>query len=135
MPSYADIKLDTPDKIVRFIDNHEINEPLAVLKPWPQRIAEARHDGGFGEDDENLAGNWVTCACGQADAGIAREVTTGAPLDRTLEALGRAFSDAVMAGRTDRGSYEETEYQIDQAEEILGRIQQRALELLSAKKE
>lgn len=88
------------------------------IVPWPVRIAEARKRGEFTEEDNDAAGDWVTCACGHQDAGIPRN-PIGCPLDKELDDLGMHFYSAVCDNN------------FDKAEDILVSIQRRAVEVLS----
>ncbi len=55
---------------------------------------------GEWEDAEALAGNWVTCACGNQCDIIPRQFPTGAPIDSQLAILGIKFQDAIKAGHS-----------------------------------
>lgn len=92
---------------------------------WHQRIDEAEKQGGFSEEEQNLAQSWVTCACGQQDPRIPRYTVqdrTGhlpcEPKDKKLSDLGMMF-----AGDVDEGNF-------DAARATLQKIEQRAKELL-----
>jgi hypothetical protein len=57
---------------------------------WGKRIIIAEERGGFTEDEADMAGSWVTCACGKLDDGIPRD-TDGSPEDFALFELGGLF--------------------------------------------
>lgn len=67
----------------------------AQLFDWHAFLAKPTH-----HDDEwhlatNLAGEWVTCACGNQCSAIPRELC-GAPQDEQLYELGCAFARQIM---------------------------------------
>lgn len=88
------------------------------MKRWEDRIIEARERGHFTVEDCKLAGDWVTCACGQQDPRIARD-SDGAPVDKQLMNRGCDFFAAVRAD------------DFDEAAALLDEIEKRAAEVLS----
>lgn len=86
---------------------------------WTQRIDDAQKRGHFRDADIDLAGEWVTCACGEQDKDIPRNIV-GCPLDDRLEELGIEFMNAV----------EENNFNV--ARSILVDIQTRAFWVLKA---
>lgn len=84
---------------------------------WHKRIAAARKRGRFTGDDEQLAGDWVTCACGEQDQRIPRHQVS-CPKDAYLGRLGCSFSDAVKMN------------DYDGADRLLAAIERRAAEVL-----
>lgn len=79
----------------------------------------------------DLAGEWVTCACGNLCNALPRH-PNGAPLDRELELLGYEFSETIIATQAAR-SWDDFRSMIkwrDKARRILSLIENRSLELL-----
>lgn len=65
---------------------------------WGKRIIDAEARGSFNREDEKLADNWTTCACGRQDDCIPRDID-GAPLDSRLEELGMRFGDIIEGSK------------------------------------
>lgn len=92
---------------------------------WWKRIAEARARGSRNNKDIKLAGNWVTCACGEQDVRIPRGIGCGCsccknmPEDTVLQELGGRFAVAVYAN------------DFDEATRLLAAIEGRAAVILA----
>ena len=86
-------------------------------KTWWQRIDQAEQEGGFTSEDIWMAADWVTCACGEQDSRIPRNL--GAPEDDVLYHLGGIFAVAV-----DNHNFAE-------ARETLAAIEKRSAEILA----
>lgn len=97
-------------------DQTDQTPPEKILN-WQERITAAEATGEFTEDDLELAGDWVTCACGAQDFSLFN--ANGTPTDRTLYQLGIDFYAAVEVN--DAVS----------ADTILYKIQKRAAVLLA----
>ena len=95
------------------------------MKPWRERIAEARARGEFTTEDMTLATrSWCTCAVGEQLALYGEEVVMfleGGPADPTLWRLG--------ASRTPGFGQAVERNDFDAAERLLDAIEDRALEL------
>jgi hypothetical protein len=61
---------------------------------WGKRIIIAGDRGWFTDDENEMAGSWVTCACGKLDDGIDRQ-RCGEPADDRLGRLGFRFNEYV----------------------------------------
>ena len=79
MKSYAEKKGKTAFDCNEFLDN-------------PPEYLSTEH-----ENASNLAGDWVTCACGNL-CDIIPRMGGGRPYDRELERLGIIFHYEIMAG-------------------------------------
>ena len=73
---------------------------------WIDRLHAALRRGTFTKRDRALAGDWGTCAVGEAPrslTGVKRELGTrlalNDPTDLVLEAAGHAFTQAVRGNR------------------------------------
>jgi hypothetical protein len=79
----------------------------------------------------DLAGEWVTCACGNLCAAIPRK-GSGEPLDNELAELGHDFSEAIFSMESSHSwNYlEQTAKWQKQASGILKLIEARSIELL-----
>lgn len=80
--------------------------------------------GEYPEEDETrwldeLAGSWVTCACGNQCAAISRDPDSGKPIDYELKRLGLNFSVLIETQDWCR------------AKSVLGDIEKRSSELLA----
>lgn len=89
-----------------------------MLMNWNERIEAARANGGFTIADTELAGSWVTCACGEQDSRIPHSYY-GMPLDNKLSEYGISFCCAVVDNI------------FDVASELLAKIETRATQILS----
>ena len=90
-----------------------------VKLTWGQRIDIAEKNGlkGFDLEDEQDAGSWPDCACGEQDPRIPR-YHEGVPRDRLLTVLGSRFHLAVKFD------------DFSEARWSLARIEARAAELI-----
>lgn len=86
---------------------------------WHERIDRAEKRGGFTEEDCDLAGVWVDCACGQQDPRIPRD-GDGCPLDGIFMTRGCEFFNYV-----DLDAF-------TQARTCLAAIEKRAAEILAS---
>jgi len=84
---------------------------------WHAFLAKDTHDEDAWHEAVNLAGEWVTCACGGQCAALPR-TAGGAPEDEHLYELGCLFSTQIIAKL------------YSDARETLGDIEQRATLLL-----
>lgn len=104
------------------------------MKTWAQRIDEAEQRDEFTEDDLELAGHWVTCACGEQDPRIPRG-DIGKPLDEKLSKLGQEFFECIIMDITPSGCDEDNPpSQYVAARHVLAKIEQRAAEVLAGLK-
>ncbi len=67
---------------------------------WTDRLAAAVKRGKFTTEDKNLAGNWVSCAVGEAPRSVTKVTVRfdpkgTRPEDNDLEELGMQFYEAV----------------------------------------
>lgn len=88
-----------------------------VKRTWIDRIIRANRTGSFTLNDIDLAVDWVTCACGEQDADIPRNLYN-APCDLELNSLGCLFCRYVYNN------------DVEQALLCLIQIQKRAKEVL-----
>ena len=93
----------------RYKEVNEILEDAGLHDSvWGKRILKACEEGTFSGQDKELAGSWVTCACGEVTAGIPRGKDRYSstytlsdemvPQDAKLERLGLTFFYAVSEG-------------------------------------
>jgi hypothetical protein len=98
---------------------------------WGLRIIYAELDGGFDDDDECDASQWLSCACGKLDDHIevvpeGTNKAPNSPIDRILFTLGNDFANAVEEN-PDRS---ENVCQFYESAQILIKIEARSIELL-----
>ena len=88
------------------------------MKTWRERIAEAKARGGFNEEDEDLVQGWETCFVGEqvANGIVPRGIWYD---DLAIEDLGIRATEAVYCWSR----------RFKRAETILGKIEDRALQL------
>ena len=79
----------------------------------------------------DLAGEWVTCACGNLCDAIPR-LANGMPIDCELELLGCNFHEAILSMETHHSwdDFEAALKKRDKARHILAMIEARSIELL-----
>lgn len=76
------------------------------MRPWKERIAEAKERGAFTTSDLILAAGWGKCAVGEHQGQFKRMVNDerSSPEDDTLTRLGCFFYDAVYRNEIGRAT-------------------------------
>lgn len=101
-----------------------MTEERIVKQTWRERIVDARKRGNFNwQDIDDATGSWLTCAVGEQHKLHAQVVVLGMidePLDDELYSLGDTFQGFGRAVQNN---------DIDQAEQLLDKIEDRVLEL------
>lgn len=72
---------------------------MSNQRPWNEIIDDAEKRGFFTDEEKSMAASWPTCACGQLDEGIARDIVDNAPKDRYLKQLGLYFCSDVSLNK------------------------------------
>jgi hypothetical protein len=79
-------------KAKRYLEYKNLHETY-----WGKRIIAAEENGGFSDEDVELAGDYVTCACGKVTHDIPRSSETSIPYDNKIADLGLRFNTEVIS--------------------------------------